>query len=80
MITDLLNTTSEQGEIIQLQDKEIITYQMEIKNYQSITAILSDSLTYYKGKVSKQSQKLKRSRKIGFISFVVGILAGVLLH
>ena len=80
MIVDLLNTRSEQGEIIYLQDREIITYQMELKNYQSITAILSDSLTYYKGEVSKQSQKLNRSRKIGFISVVVGILAGVLLH
>lgn len=80
MIVDLLNTRSEQDEIIYLQDREIITYQMELKNYESITSILSDSLTYYKGEVSKHSQKLNRSRKIGFIGVLVGVLVGALLH
>jgi predicted RNase H-like nuclease (RuvC/YqgF family) len=80
MITDLLNSRSEQGEIIQLQDKEIITYQMEVQNYEAITSVLSDSLTHYKGELSEINKKLKKSRKIGFIGVLVGVLVGALMH
>jgi SMC interacting uncharacterized protein involved in chromosome segregation len=80
MITDLLNTRSEQGDIIHLQDKEIITYQMEVQNYEAITSVLNDTLTHYKGELVEITKKLKKSRKIGFVGVLVGVLVGALLH
>jgi len=77
MITDLLNTRSEQGEIIRLNDREIITYQMEIKNWERISSVLSDSVTYYKGETSKKHRKLLRTRKIALGGVIIAFLFGV---
>ena len=80
MIVDLLNTAAEQGEIIRLNDREIITYQMEIKNWERISSVLSDSVTYYKGETSKKHRKLLRTRKIALGGVIVALLVGVVLH
>lgn len=79
MITDLLNTRAEQGEIIALHDREVISYQMEIMNRKKIEAVLNDTISYYKSSSESLDIKLKRTRKIGLATSIAVFLVGFLL-
>ena len=79
MIVDLLNTRSEQGAVIGLQDKKILTYKMEINNWDNISSILNDSLIYYKDETIQKNRKLLRTRKIALGGVIVALLVGLVL-
>jgi len=78
MIVDLLNTRSEQGAVIGLQDKKMLTYKMEIKNWENISSILNDSLIYYKDETIQKNRKLLRTRKIALGGVIIALLFGLL--
>ena len=78
MITDLLNTRAEQGELIKLKDKRLLAKDMIIQTQETKISVLSDTLSAVNGKLSEADRKLKRSRKIGLYSVLVSLLVGVL--
>lgn len=77
MITDLLNTRAEQGELIELKDKRLIAKDMIIQTQDVKISVLSDTLSSVNGKLSETDKKLRRSRKIGLFSVLVSLLVGV---
>ena len=78
MITDLLNTRAEQGELIELKNNRLLAKDMIIQTQEAKISVLSDTLSAVNTKLSETSKKLNRSRKIGLYSVLVSLLVGLL--